>query len=96
MPVCRRKGVNVFDLNGNLIQHFNTLIEAQNFTGVTIGQISRLCKFNDNNHKAKDYMFSRDKDKLDKYSPSQGTNTKFLNGEQQALDAGEDNIEDNN
>ena len=96
LPVCRRKGVNVFDLNGNLIQHFDTLLEAQNFTGVSVGQISRLCKFNDNNHKAKDYMFSRDKEKLDKYIPAYGTNTKFLNKEQQQLDAGEDNIEDNN
>lgn len=41
-------------------------------------------------------MFSRDKEKLDKYIPAYGTNTKFLNKEQQQLDAGEDNIEDNN
>lgn len=96
LPICRRKGVNVFDLNGNLIQHFNTLMDAQKFTGVDIGQISQLCKFNDNNHKAKNYMFSRDRDKLDRYSPAHGTNTKYLNKEQQELDAGEANIEDNN
>lgn len=78
LPISRRKGVNVFNLNGELLQHFNTLLDAQNFTGVSVGQISRLCKFNDNNHKAKDYMFNRDKNKLDKYIPAYGTNTKFL------------------
>ena len=42
------------------------------------------------------YMFSRDKEHLEKYCPAHGTNSKYLNKEQQELDAGEANIEDNN
>lgn len=96
LPICRRKGVNIFNLNGELIKHCDTLLEAQKFTGVSCGSISKLCKFNDNNHMGNGYMFSRDKEHLEKYCPAHGTNSKYLNKEQQQLDAGESNIEDNN
>lgn len=77
-PVCRRKGVNVFDINGNFIKHFDTLLGASEFTGVSVGRISSLCKINDSNHIAKGYMFSRG-EHMKKYTPSYGTNTKVLN-----------------
>ena len=99
-PVSKRKGVNIFDLNGNLIKHVDTLKEAENFTGTSFATISKLCKLNDNNHMSNGYMFSRDKEIMEKYSPGYGTNSKylnkFLNKEQKQLDAGESNIEDEN
>lgn len=77
LPICRRKGVNVFDLNGNLIKHFDTLVEASEYTNVSIGRISNLCKINDSNHMSNGYMFSRN-EKIDKYIPSISTNIKYL------------------
>ena len=74
-PICRRKGVNVFDLNGNLIRHFDKLIEASEYTGVSIGRISDMCKLNDSEHMAKGYMFSRS-EKMEKYEPSKFINKK--------------------
>ena len=59
-PICKRKGVHVFDIDGNLIKTFDTLKEASEYTGVSIGRISSMCKFNDNTHIAHEYMFSRD------------------------------------
>lgn len=59
LPICRRKGVNVFDIHGTLIKSFATLKEASDFTGVSIGRISSMCKLNDGKHVAHDYMFSR-------------------------------------
>ena len=76
-PICRRKGVNVFDLDGNLIKHFDLINEASNFTGVSIGRISNLCKINDSKHQAKGYMFSRD-ETMEKYEPSLYINKKYL------------------
>ena len=67
LPLCRRKGVNVFNLNGELLKHCDTLEEAKTFTGVSVGRISDLCKINDNEHMAHGYMFSRDKEKMEPY-----------------------------
>lgn len=60
LPICRRKGINIFDIHGVLIKSFDTLKEASDFTGVSIGRISSMCKLNDGKHIAHDYMFSRD------------------------------------
>ncbi len=76
-PICKRKGVNVFDLNGNLLKHFDMLSDASNFTKVSIGRISDLCKINDCNHMAKGYMFSRDY-VMNSYMPLKSTNKKYL------------------
>lgn len=76
-PVCRRKGVNIFDLDGNLIKHFDTLNEASEYTGVSVGRISDMCKINDSKHQAKGYMFSRD-DKMEKYEQSIYINKKYI------------------
>lgn len=61
IPICRRKGVNSFNLNGEFLKHYDTLKEASEDTGVSVGRISSLCKMNDNNHMANGFMFSRDK-----------------------------------
>ena len=76
-PICKRKGVNVFDLDGNFIKHFDRLSEASEYTGVSIGRISDMCKMNDSEHMAKGYMFSRD-ETMKKYEPSKFINTKYL------------------
>lgn len=76
-PICRRKGVNIFDLEGNLIEHFDTLNEASEYTGVSVGRISDMCKMNDSKHQAKGYMFSRD-DKMEKYEQSVYINKKYI------------------
>lgn len=68
LPVSRRKGVNVFDLYGTLIKHFDTLKEAQDFTGVNFTRISDLCKNNSNNFMTNGFMFSRD-ETMEKYIP---------------------------
>ena len=49
----------MFDIHGTLIKSFATLKEASDFTGVSIGRISSMCKLNDGKHVAYDYMFSR-------------------------------------
>ena len=99
-PISRRKGVNIFDLDGKFIKRVNTLQEAEQFTGSSYATISKLCKLNDNKHMSNGYMFSRDREKMEKYSPSNSINhkylRKFLNKEQALLDAGEGNIEDEN
>ena len=59
LPICRRKGVNSFNLNGEFLKHYDTLKEASIETGVSVGRISTLCKLNDNTHMAKGFMFSR-------------------------------------
>lgn len=76
-PICRRKGVNIFDLEGNLIKHFDTLNEASEYTGVSVGRISDMCKINDSKHQAKGYMFSRD-ETMKKYEPSIYINKKYV------------------
>lgn len=88
LPVSRRKGVNIFDLNGNLLKKCETLKEAEIFTGVSPGRISNLCKIDDNRHKSGNFMFSRTKDSMEPYIPSTCTNTKYLNKNK------ESNIED--
>lgn len=76
-PVSRRKGVNVFNLNGEFVKHFDTLKEAEVFTGVCFTTISTLCKENNNLHAGNGYMFSRDdKDRMDPYQPSKALNKK--------------------
>lgn len=90
----RQKGVNVFDLQGRLIKKCSTLKEADELTHVTVGRISNLCNLDDSKHQSKGYMFSRNKEIMESYQPSYGTNTKFLNKEQESLDKGEVSIED--
>lgn len=55
----KRKGVYIFDLNGNLIKYCDTLKEADVYTGVSFTRISALIKMNDNKHSSNGYMFSR-------------------------------------
>jgi len=98
LPICRRKGVRIFNLDGNLIKIVDTLEEAKLYTGSSIGTISKLCNLDDNKHMSKGFMFSRTKDKMDPFMPTYSMNKKyinFLNKEQKALDAGEIDIEDN-
>jgi hypothetical protein len=59
LPICKRKGVNSFNLNGEFLKHYDTLKEASDDTGVSVGRISSLCKINDNTHMAHGFMFSR-------------------------------------
>lgn len=67
-PVCKRKGVNVYNLNGELLYTCKTLSEAAKLTGIPEGRISHLCKLDDSNHRSGSYMFSRsNKSKLDAY-----------------------------
>lgn len=68
-PISKRKGVNVFDLDGNLICKCQTLQEADNITHVTVGRISALCKQDDSKHMSKGYMFSRNKEIMQPYTP---------------------------
>lgn len=94
LPTSRRKGVRVFNLEGELVGVFDTLKEASEFTGLSQGRISDLCKLNDNRHMGKGYMCSRDdKEKMDPYEAMSTINTKYK--EQEAADKGEANIEDN-
>lgn len=79
LPVCRRKGVNVFNLNGELLKRCDTLEEAKTFTGVSVGRISNLCKTNDNEHMAHGYMFSRDKEKMEPYKQDNPFARKCIN-----------------
>ena len=92
----RQKGVNVFDLQGNLIKKCSTLKEADELTHVTMGRISNLCNLDDSRHQSKGFMFSRIKEHMDPYKASPSTNIKFLDKEGKALDKGETNIEDEN
>ncbi len=67
LPICRRKGVNVLNLQGQFIRHFDTLLEASNFTNVSFTAISKICKFNDNKHMGNGFMFSRTKTEMEPY-----------------------------
>lgn len=78
----RQKGVNVFNLQGELIKTFNTLKEASEFTGALPSAISMICKENNNKHQAKGFMFNR------------GSSKNILPYNKE-LDKGETNIEDN-
>ena len=72
LPVSRRKGVNIFNLNGDLVTHCETLKEAQEYTGVDFARISMLCKINDNHHMSNGFMFSRDKEVMEPYHNNNG------------------------
>lgn len=56
----RQKGVNIFDLQGNLVKICKTLKEAEEFSGTASSTISKLCKENTNMHQSNGYMFGRD------------------------------------
>ena len=77
----RQKGVNVFNLKGELVKVCKTLKEAEEFTGTACSTISKLCKESTNMHQSNGYMFGR--------------NIKFMKPykEQELLDKGEGNIE---
>ena len=99
LPIKRRKGVNVFDLNGNFLKHCDTLLEAEALTKVHFSRISSLCKINDNKHMANGYMFSRDKTKMESYIPINPYAAKHLydiksHMEAAAHDAGEVDMEE--
>ena len=79
LPLCRRKGINVFNLDGKLLKHCETLEEAKIFTGVSVGRISDLCKMNNNEHMAHGYMFSRDKEKMEPYKQDNPFARKCIN-----------------
>ncbi len=93
LPLCKRKGVNVFDLNGNLIQHFETLKEASEFCNVSISAISKIIKEDNSCHMANGYMFSRTQEKIDPYIAINPFSAKRLKELQ--LDNGIENIGDN-
>lgn len=78
----RQKGVNVFNLKGELIKICKTLKEAEEFTGTASSTISKLCKESTNMHQSNGYMFGRDIEFMKPYK------------EQELLDKGEGNIED--
>ena len=78
----RQKGVNVFNLKGELIKICKTLKEAEEFTGTASSTISKLCKESTNMHQSNGYMFGRDIEFMKPYK------------EQELLDKGESNIED--
>lgn len=78
LPISRRKGVNIFNLNGELIKHFDTLQEASTFSNVGIGRISELCRESCNNHMSNGYMFSRDKTEMEPYVATNPFSRKML------------------
>ena len=78
----RQKGVNIFNLKGELVKVCKTLKEAEEFTGTASSTISKLCKQNTNMHQSNGYMFGRDIEFMKPYK------------EQELLDKGEGNIED--
>lgn len=63
----RQKGVNIFDLQGNLVKTCKTLKEAEEFTGTASSTISKLCKENTNMHQSNGYMFGRDIESMKPY-----------------------------
>ena len=70
LPLSRRKGINVFDLDGKLVKHFDTLEEASDFTKISLGRLSDLCKLDDGTHMSKGYMCSRTKTEMPSYVPT--------------------------
>lgn len=78
LPICRRKGVNVFNVKGEFLKHCDTLIEAQEYTKVCFTTISELCKQDDNKHQGNGFMFSRTKDEMKPYVKSKFLNKKYL------------------
>ena len=95
LPVCRRKGVKIFNLQGELVKEVETLSEAENFTGASSGTISKLCKLDDNKHMSKGYMFSRTKLEMEPYEPSTALNTKYMEKFVNSINTTVENIEDN-
>jgi hypothetical protein len=79
LPICRRKGVRIFDLKGNMVKICETLKEAEEYSGVCFTTISTLCKYDDNKHQGNGYMFSRTKDKMEPYIPGKTISKLFLN-----------------
>lgn len=67
----RQKGVNVFDLQGNLVKSCKTLKEAEEFTGANSSIISKLCKESNNMHQSKGYMFGRGVNSMKPYKELQ-------------------------
>lgn len=63
----RQKGVNIFDLQGNLVKTCKTLKEAEEFTGTASSTISKLCKESTNMHQSNGYMFGRDIESMKPY-----------------------------
>lgn len=75
----RQKGVNVFDLQGNLIKTCKTLKEAEEFTGAASSTISKCCKEDNNKHQSNGFMFSRTKNKMDPYNNTTLNMKHYLN-----------------
>lgn len=78
LPLSRRKGINVFDLDGKLVKHFDTLEEASDFTKISLGRLSYLCKLDDGTHMSKGYMCSRTKTEMPPYVPTNPFSKKVL------------------
>lgn len=78
LPICRRKGVYVYDLNGNKLTYFDTLEEAQKYTKVDMSRISVLCKLNTNTRMTNGFMFSREDKQMDAYIPHYTLKTKDI------------------
>ena len=78
LPLVRRKGINIFNLNGEFLKRCETLKDAQEYTGVSFTTISKLCKKDDNKHQGNGYMFSRTKQKLGPYLAPKEINKKYI------------------
>ena len=59
-PICRRKGVYLYDLNGNFLQFCEKLEDACKVTKTAIETISKLCRLSSNRYQSNGYMFSRE------------------------------------
>lgn len=98
LPISKRKGVYIFNLEGKQINFCETLKDAEVLTGVSCGRISNLCKADDSRHMAKGYMFSRNKIIMSPYIASSSTNIVYKNmsvhKEDQDYEAGIVNRED--
>lgn len=78
LPIMKRKGVNVFCLDGKFVKHFDTLEAASNFTKISLGRLSDLCNLDDSNHMSKGYMCSRTKTEMEPYTTTNPFSKKIL------------------
>ena len=89
LPLCKRKGINIFNLDGDLLEHFDTLEDASEYTGLSCGRLSDLCKKDDSEHMSNGFMCSRTKEQMNPYNPTNPFSKALLKKYK-----GEENIED--
>ena len=89
LPLCKRKGLNIFNLDGALLEHFDTLEDASKYTGLSCGRLSDLCKKDDSEHMSNGFMCSRTKEQMNPYNPTNPFSKALLKKYK-----GEENIED--